>query len=330
MTKRVDVAVGVVCRPDGTVLWGSRPEGKPYAGYWEFPGGKVEPGESVWQALVRELREELGIEALQGGPWFIIEHDYEHAKVRLHLYRVWEFKGEPASLENQHFCWAGLQPDSISPILPATAPMLPVLNQPTFMAITGFQQMGTDYAHRLEAGLKAHAAIVQFRETGLSDEALVESYRLTVALCERYRASLCINSATYQMLLDLADTYPDFEFEDHASNRVHLTHADLLKGTAFNARAVGASVHCPESLALAFDQGLQYAVLGAVKETGSHPGQKGIGWQGFAQMVEEARLPVYAVGGLSSADLNDAWRHGAHGVAMISAWGASTSCTVAS
>ena len=117
---RIDVAVAVVFNAAGQVLWGCRPEGKPYAGYWEFPGGKVEPDETVWQALVRELKEELDITALEGGPWFRIEHDYEHANVRLHLYRVWHFEGTPKSLEQQPFTWASLDSSDLSPILPAT------------------------------------------------------------------------------------------------------------------------------------------------------------------------------------------------------------------
>lgn len=322
MNPRIDVAVGVVFRPDGTVLWGSRPEGKPYAGYWEFPGGKVEPGETVWQALVRELREELGIEAQQGAPWFIIEHDYEHAKVRLHLYRVWAFKGEPTSLENQHFCWAGLQPDSLTPVLPATEPILPLLNQPNFMAITGFRQMGLAYVDRLAAGLANAPAVVQFRETGLSDQALAQAYQATVELCAKHKAPLRINSASYRCLLDLAARDSGFQFEDHSGHQLHLTHSDLLKPNSFQAVAVGASVHCEESLAKAFELGLQYAVLGAVKTTESHPGQPGLGWSQFARLVEDARLPVYAVGGLVAGDLQQAWQHGAHGVAMITGWGA--------
>ncbi|MFP5482296.1 MAG: NUDIX domain-containing protein, partial [Gammaproteobacteria bacterium] len=136
---RIDVAVAVVFNTHGQVLWGCRPEGKPYAGYWEFPGGKVEPDETVWQALVRELKEELDITALEGGPWFRIEHDYEHANVRLHLYRVWRFDGSPKSLENQRFTWASLDSSDLAPILPATEPLLPKLAQPTVMALSNYE-----------------------------------------------------------------------------------------------------------------------------------------------------------------------------------------------
>ena len=105
MEKIVDVAVGVLIREDGRVLLSSRPEGKPYAGYWEFPGGKLEAGETVHDALARELREELGLELLDSTPWFVTEHCYEHAHVRLHFRRSHHFKGTPECREGQQCGW---------------------------------------------------------------------------------------------------------------------------------------------------------------------------------------------------------------------------------
>ena len=101
--KIVEGAVGVLIREDGRVLLGSRPEGKPYAGYWEFPGGKLEEGETVHQALVRELREELEIRVADSYPWFVMEHRYEHAHVRLHFRRSRDFVGSGKAKEGQKF-----------------------------------------------------------------------------------------------------------------------------------------------------------------------------------------------------------------------------------
>ncbi len=103
MSPIVDVAVGVLIREDGRMLLASRPEGKPYAGYWEFPGGKLEAGETVHDALVRELSEELGIEVRSSVPWFVAEHRYEHAHVRLHFRRTKDFAGEGCAREGQSF-----------------------------------------------------------------------------------------------------------------------------------------------------------------------------------------------------------------------------------
>jgi 8-oxo-dGTP diphosphatase len=125
---RVQVAVGVLIRPDGYFLLTTRPEGKAYAGYWEFPGGKIEAGESVEQALSRELKEELGIEVMRCAPWQSESVDYPHALVQLHFYKVWEWQGELQMREAQQFAWQCL-PVQVSPVLPGTLPVLAWLTQ---------------------------------------------------------------------------------------------------------------------------------------------------------------------------------------------------------
>jgi len=119
----VDVAVGVLIDAEGRFLLTSRPEGKAYAGYWEFPGGKLEVGESVEQALRRELHEELGITIGQANPWQVELVDYPHALVRLHFCKVFEWSGELEMLERQAMAWQTL-PVEVSPVLPGTLPVL--------------------------------------------------------------------------------------------------------------------------------------------------------------------------------------------------------------
>lgn len=119
----VDVAVGVLVRPDGMFLLTSRPAGKVYSGYWEFPGGKLEDGESVEQALRRELQEELGIELGIAVPWKVQLMDYPHALVRLHFCKVFQWSGELQMREAQLFSWEKL-PVLVEPVLPGTVPVL--------------------------------------------------------------------------------------------------------------------------------------------------------------------------------------------------------------
>ena len=123
--RPIDVAVGILIRPNGDVLLAQRPAGKPYAGYWEFPGGKVEPDEPILAALKREFMEELGIEVIAAEPWCGVEHVYEHAHVRLHFYLIRQWRGEPKSLEGQAFAWQGAL--DVAPVLPATIPLLDAL-----------------------------------------------------------------------------------------------------------------------------------------------------------------------------------------------------------
>ena len=125
--KPVDVAVGILMQANGDVLLGQRPQGKPYAGYWEFPGGKVEQGEDVFAALQREFMEELGVQVVSGEAWCCVEHVYEHAHVRLYFYICREWTGEPQSLEGQAFAWQGAY--GVSPLLPATIPLLEWLDR---------------------------------------------------------------------------------------------------------------------------------------------------------------------------------------------------------
>ena len=126
----VEVAVGVLINTAGAVLLGQRPEGKPYAGYWEFPGGKIEAGETLFEALNRELLEEIDVVIDDAQEIMVIEHDYPHAYVRLHICVVKSWRGQPHGLENQSLAW--LERDDIdrievtqfNPILPATVPIL--------------------------------------------------------------------------------------------------------------------------------------------------------------------------------------------------------------
>ena len=130
----IDVAVGILMKPNGDVLLGSRPEGKPYAGYWEFPGGKVEAGEAVLDALKREFAEEIGVRIISAEPWCGVEHVYPHAHVRLHFFISREWQGEPRALEGQQLAWQGQM--QLEPILPATIPLLVWLDQLRFGEIS--------------------------------------------------------------------------------------------------------------------------------------------------------------------------------------------------
>lgn len=125
----VDVAVGLLLRDDGRFLLCTRPPGKAYAGYWEFPGGKLEAGEDVVDALKRELSEEIGIEPTNIAFWQVLVVDYPHALVRLHFCKVHAWKGEVKMLEGQHFSWER-HPVQVSPILPGTIPVLTWMQQP--------------------------------------------------------------------------------------------------------------------------------------------------------------------------------------------------------
>lgn len=120
----VEVAVGVLRRPDGSVLFAQRPPGKPYAGWWEFPGGKLETGESVEAALARELHEELGVSVEASAPLTTVEFSYPHARVRLHFRTIDRWQGDPQSREGQALSWQHPGAVGIAPLLPASLPVI--------------------------------------------------------------------------------------------------------------------------------------------------------------------------------------------------------------
>ncbi|MGL6070048.1 NUDIX domain-containing protein, partial [Craterilacuibacter sp.] len=155
--KIIPVVAGALMRADGAFMLGSRPEGKPYAGYWEFPGGKVEAGEGLFDALVREFHEEMGITVTDATPWLTRIHHYEHASVELTFFRIWDWQGEPQSCEGQAFAWQMPGHETVSPMLPANGPILKSLSLPAWYV---HAKLGADEPDACLATLPAAALLV--------------------------------------------------------------------------------------------------------------------------------------------------------------------------
>jgi len=304
----VEVAAAVILRADGAFLLAKRPVGKVYAGWWEFPGGKVEAGEPAERALERELHEELGIDVRRALPWLTRVFTYPHATVRLNFFRVTEWDGEPRGREGQDLAWQRLGDPMLEPMLPANAPIIASLSLPAEYAVSAAHLLGEDeFLRRLEAQLRKGLGLVQLREKDLPPPALIELAGSVCKLAHRYGARVLVNG--------------DADLARHAgADGVHFTAQKLM---ALQARPqgmlAGASCHDAGELARAMNLGFDLAVLGPVKPTGSHPGASAFGWDRFAQIARGSTLPVYAIGGLSRMDLEQAWGAGAHGIAMIAA-----------
>ncbi len=306
--KVVEVAAAVILRPDGAFLLARRPEGKVYAGWWEFPGGKVEAGEPPADALSRELHEELGIDVHEAWPWLTRVFTYPHATVRLNFFRVTGWTGEPHPREGQALAWQKLDEPMVEPMLPANAPILKSLALPSEYAVSAVASLGkAEFLRRLSLRLEGGLKLLQVREKQLARRELLELAKETCTLAHRHGAKVLVNG--------------DAELASQAgADGVHLSAMQLMKLDARPAASlVAASCHDEKELAHAMALGLDLAVLGPVNPTGSHPGAATLGWEGFARLARHATLPVYAIGGLNSGDLASAWRAGAHGIAMISA-----------
>ena len=314
--KLTRVSAAVILRSDGSeYLLAQRPPGKAYAGYWEFPGGKVEAGESFAEALVRELQEELGIRVTAMTPWLTRHFVYPHARVEIRFFRVTAWNGDLHPHEHTDTAWlptalmAGgkdLDQMPVSPVLPANTPILRALALPSVVALTNAG--GAGVAAELERIQRVRPMLIQVREKTLSEAQRLAFARDVVALVHGYGGRVLLNGSVKDAMRAGADG-------------VHLSAAALM-GCASrpDVPLVFASCHTAAELNKASGLGLDAVVLGSVNATLSHPGQAPLGWAKFAQMIEGAALPVYAIGGMTAEDIAQAQTSGAQGVAMLRGW----------
>jgi 8-oxo-dGTP diphosphatase len=292
-------------------LLASRPQGKGWAGWWEFPGGKIEAGESPEHALTRELAEELGIKPNVTQQWLVRQYDYpathdSAAKtVLLHFYFVTAWAGEPTPHEGQQLSWQVADNITVAPILPANAPIMHALALPPVYAISNIAELGeAAYLDALQAALNNGLRLVQIREKHLTKDEFIRLANHILALAKPYNAKVFISQ-------DIALA------RDLSADGVHLPSQNLMMlKTKPAGLIVSASCHNAEELAHAQMLGLDFVVLSPVQSTQSHPEADALGWQAFAAMAQKVSLPVYALGGMTLTDLPMALSYGARGVAL--------------
>ncbi len=302
----IDVAAAVVAQADGRVLLAERPAGKPWAGYWEFPGGKIEPGESPREALERELHEELGIELDRATPWLTREYAYPEKCVRLHFYRVSAWHGTPHGREAQKLSWEDPCAARVAPLLPANAPILEALCLPPVYAISQAGKLGVaEFMLRLQVALQQGLRLIQIREPDMEAVALAEFTNNVVRRAHEAGARVLVSGN-----LELACAA--------GADGVHLPSRQLMALHEPPGRFWGASCHDARELERAAELGASFVVLSPVLPTASHPGEPGMGWNRFEALVCSYPLPVYALGGMKQELLDTARQHGAHGVSLLS------------
>ncbi len=310
LPNRVEVVAAVLINESGQFLLAQRPAGKAYAGYWEFPGGKVEPGEAAHEALGRELHEELGIHVVTAYPWLTRDFDYAHAAVRLRFFKVTKWLGKVHGREQQRFVWQTSGDVTVAPLLPANGPVLRALELPTIYGITCAGEFGRgNFMDRLEQSLRGGLRLIQVREKQLGDDELRTFGAEVVAMSRHYGARVVVNGPT--------GTARQIHADGH-----HLTSRQLMSITRRpECNWCGASCHNKEELEHARALGMDFVVLGPVSATPSHPHAAPLGWARFAQLIRDYPRPVYALGGMRAQDLEQAWLAGAHGIAMMrAAW----------
>lgn len=308
----VHVAVAIVVNSKGEILIARRPEGVHLEGLWEFPGGKLEQGETVFAAIQRELVEETGIQIESGRQLIKIIHEYPEKIVKLDTWLIKEWAGLPEGLEGQEIRWVGLNGLQDFEFPEADQPIISALNLPPVYQIS--PEPGHDleaFLGKVETCLEKGTKLFQLWAKKLSPSSLEQLSQSIKQLCEKHQARWLING-------DLDDV------ERFNADGVHLSSERLLslRANPFNGDfLVGASCHNLEELEHADRIDVDFVVLSPVSETLSHPTIKPLGLKKFEQMIERINVPVYALGGMSHADLESVWEHGGQGVAMIrSGW----------
>ncbi len=301
------VVAAVLRDQSGRVLLCQRPAGKAHAGLWEFPGGKVEPGEAPLDALTRELDEELGITVRAASPLHRVPWRAEERTLLLDAWRVERFDGEPRGRDGQALQWLASRDVFAWPMPPADLPIARVIDLPSRYAISAEPGDARTWLRQLGETLEKGARLVQFRAKTLAADMRVELAREALALCRAWDARLLIND-------DVALA------RELGADGVHLTSASLMR---WHVRPVAepflvfASCHDEAQLLHAERLGLDAVTLSPVHATASHEDALPLGWARFATLARDRGVACYALGGVRQSDLDIARAHGAFGVAGI-------------
>lgn len=316
MTKLIHVAVGVIQNNRGEILIAKRPQAAHQGGLWEFPGGKVDAGETLAQALARELREEIAIVVERSEPLIQIRHHYPDKSVLLDVHRITQFSGEPKGAEGQPVCWVATKDLGNFEFPAANRPIISALHLPDRFAITGEFSSESVFAAKLESTLARGVQLVQLRLPEFHPGVHESLVRRVVELTNRYAARWVINTSM-EKFYQLQGIFP----QQHIG-----LHLNRHQANKFSARPIptgqllGVSCHNSEEILHAQAIGADYLFLSPVQSTLSHPEAEPLGWHQFALLTELANIPVFALGGMTEEDLPRAKLAGAQGVAAIRCW----------
>lgn len=306
------VVAAILEAGDRRVLLAQRPVGKQHAGLWEFPGGKVEPGESGFAALQRELREELDIEIGSAVRFMTVRQERAFGPLELEAWRVRAWHGTPTAREHAALAWqVPVEPLPLK-LCEADWPIWQALALPQAYAITPAPENDdAAFFERIESGLKRGVRLLQWRAPNLEASRYRHLAMALIDLAHAHRARLLLNADPVLALELGADGVHLSAARTRALAQLPGRGADML---------VAASVHDSEELAQAERLGVDFVVISPIRPTASHPERAGIGWQGFETILKQSDRPAYALGGMGLDDVDTALRHGALGIAGISAF----------
>ncbi|HEX8596318.1 MAG TPA: Nudix family hydrolase [Pseudomonas sp.] len=309
--KRVHVAAAVIRGADGKILIARRADSQHQGGLWEFPGGKVEPGEAVEAALARELLEELNIVVTQARPLIKIQHDYPDKQILLDVWEVSSYTGEPHGVEGQPLAWVSNRELAGYEFPAANQPIVAAARLPAEYLITPGELEGPELLRGLRKALAGGIKLVQLRAPNGYNPQYRDLAVDAVGLCAG-KAQLMLKGP-----LEWLGDFPAAGW--------HLTSAQLRKlasrGRPFpKDRWLAASCHNAEELSLAEQMGVDFVTLSPVQPTQTHPDAEPLGWEQASQLIAGFSKPVYLLGGVGPNERQRAWESGAQGVAGIRAF----------
>ena len=303
----VDVAVGVLRRPDGRVLLAERKPGKDAAGYWELPGGQIEPGESPAEAASRELFEEVGVRVLELAPWRVYEHDFPSKRVRLHWFHVRRWSGDAHGREGQRIAWVDPAEPGVGPLLPSNELAIAILALPELVAVARVGHAPGAYDELL-------ARIPALVEDGLR---LLIVRALELAPGQRVQLVRRVRELRRGTGLRLVLSGTALEARQAGACGVHSSAAALAGLTERPpARLWAVSAHDARDLERARALGADVALVSPVLPSARHGDDRPLGWDGLRSLAAASPLPIYAQGGLAPGDAAAARAAGAVGVAV--------------
>lgn len=306
-SKALHVAVGVVRDGAGNILITKRLAHTHQGGLWEFPGGKLESGETVLQALQRELREEVGIEVHTATPLIKINHQYPDLRVLLDVWQVNQFSGIATACEGQAMQW--VEPHRLSEYAfpAANQPIIAAARLPDRYAILEGHSTA-QVLNNLGKIIENHVSLLQLRIKSLPTTEVDAVYQTVSAICHQQSISLLINS--------------DLEIADAKANGIHLSSRALMNSEIrpMNHDWVAASCHNLQELQHAQNIGVDFAVLAPVLPTSTHPRATPLGWKNMEELIGQINMPIFALGGLGLDDIDRVVNAGGQGIAGISAF----------
>ena len=299
----IEASVGIIFNESFQLLMAERPQSKTWSGWWEFPGGKIESGETPLEALKRELKEEIGISVIDAEKWIVRKYAYEDYEVILHFYKVTQWSGNIEAKEEQKISWVLPDNNVVSPILPANDLIFKAISLPDIYAITNAYEYSGNFLNKVEQQLNNGLGLIQIREKAISKNAFIELTKEIIQMAGNFDAKVMINSdinLAYKLNAD------GVHLNSSLLNSLSEIPKDLI---------VSASCHSARDIEKAMTMDVSFVVLSPVQKTQSHPNTTPIGWDDFSKITQNYSIPIYALGGMKQDDIENAFNAGAIGIA---------------